>query len=91
MTQTEETNVVYCKPGYTIRAKIKYGLRQLIIYERRQHGVSSEEVSQAIGIPATKLKEIEQHKKHLNWYILDRLLRYYRKQIEIKLVDLDRD
>lgn len=90
MSQTEETGAVYCKPAYTIKLQLKFKLRDLVTRERQLRGISWEEISRNIGIPATRLTEIGKHRKYLNWYILNRLLCYYHKQLEIRLVDMDK-
>ena len=91
MTQTEETGAIRCRPGYTMKMKLKNKLYRLIVREYYRQGIPWQKVGRDIGIPAERLEEMATQNKLLNWYILDRLLHFYHKQIEIRLVDLDKD
>ena len=83
MTEMEETGAVYCTPGYTIKLKLKVKLRQLIMRERRKSGVALEDIGRQIGVSPEKLKALEDYHKLVNWFILDRLLHFYHKKIEL--------
>ncbi len=90
MTEIKDTGVICCKPGYTMKTKLKSRLYRLIIREYHQRGIPWEKVSQVTGIIPKRLIEMETQRKHISWYQLDRLLHFYHKQIEIRLVDLDK-
>ena len=90
MTEITEPDVIRCKPGYTLKVKLKDRLNRLIVRESHQRGVPWEDVGRVVGIPAIRLEEMEKYRKPISWCMLDRLLHFYHKQIEIRLVDLDK-
>lgn len=91
MTETKENDTVYCRPGLMFTLKMRNQIRKLFIRERRKQGLSLEEVSSGSGIPVERLARLEDHRKHLSWYILDKLMCFYRKKIEMRLVDWDKE
>ncbi len=64
--------------------KIIGGLLQNL---RRENNHRLDDLAKRIGVPARTVEENELGRRHFRWYAAFRVLRFYRKTLEIKLVD----
>ncbi|MCM1323340.1 MAG: hypothetical protein NC218_04195 [Acetobacter sp.] len=88
MFNNEELEL-YFEGGNWFRQELRVQVGDLLMAERLRQGLTLEDVSKLIKIPAKLIEKQEQHRKRINFCILGALLKIYKKQLKITLIDME--
>lgn len=90
MFQTLEEEKKYMLNGDQLCNSVKRQLGLLLMNERVNRREGLLELGAKVDVPNYKIELVEMGRRKFNWFIVARLLAHYRKQIEIRLVDMDK-
>lgn len=87
MTQKESAEL--CRQGEELKHYFLKTIGRLLLEERITKRLYVEKVSQITKINPNKIEEVELGRHHTRWHILARLLKLYKKRLEVNIVDIE--
>lgn len=89
MMTTQEESAELCRQGEELKHYFLKTIGRLLLEERITRKLYVEKVSQIIKIKPNRIEEVELGRHNTRWHILARLLKLYKKRLEVNIKDIE--